>query len=66
MKKAAENRKFSLKVEEAALGNSAAVERSGDMRKNDNKDINTTHTKPKTQTCKFFMKIGRCRSGERC
>eukprot|EP00975_Prorocentrum_lima_P012995 2759373-Prorocentrum_lima.AAC.1 len=58
--KAAENRKSSCKVEEAALGNVAAVEQKGYVRNLDITNINTSYTTPKAPPCRFFMKIGRC------
>eukprot|EP00975_Prorocentrum_lima_P052926 11095496-Prorocentrum_lima.AAC.1 len=54
--KAAENRKSSWKVEEAVPGNVAAVERKGDMEKEDNANTNTSYTKPKPPPCRFFTK----------
>eukprot|EP00975_Prorocentrum_lima_P021306 4487923-Prorocentrum_lima.AAC.1 len=47
--KVAENRTASWKVGEAALGNSAAVERSGDMKKMMINILIPQKTKPKTQ-----------------
>eukprot|EP00975_Prorocentrum_lima_P059374 12447666-Prorocentrum_lima.AAC.1 len=64
--KAAENRKSSWKVvEEAALGNVAAVEQKGDVRKRYVTTSNTSYTTPKAPPCRFSMKIGRCRFGEK-
>eukprot|EP00975_Prorocentrum_lima_P050055 10481169-Prorocentrum_lima.AAC.1 len=57
--KAAENRKTSRKVEEAALENVAAVEPKRDVRKIDITHINTSYTTPTAPPCRLFMKTGR-------
>eukprot|EP00975_Prorocentrum_lima_P059785 12536704-Prorocentrum_lima.AAC.1 len=59
--KYAVHRKSSCKVEEAALGNVAAVEQKGDARHIDNINSNTSYTTPKAPPCRFFMKAGKCR-----
>eukprot|EP00975_Prorocentrum_lima_P017523 3702677-Prorocentrum_lima.AAC.1 len=59
-----------MEVEEAALGNVAAVERKGDMKKKiipiAHTNSNTSYTTPKAPPCKFYLKTGKCRFGERC
>eukprot|EP00975_Prorocentrum_lima_P010598 2249982-Prorocentrum_lima.AAC.1 len=57
---AAENRKSSWKVEEAALENVAAVEQKGYVRTIDNTNNNTSYTTPKAPPSRFFMKAGKC------
>eukprot|EP00975_Prorocentrum_lima_P030408 6375308-Prorocentrum_lima.AAC.1 len=64
--KAAASKKYSWKVGEAALGNVAAVDQKGDMRKMNNTNSNTSYTIPKAPPCKFFMRTGKCRCGEKC
>eukprot|EP00975_Prorocentrum_lima_P010233 2179357-Prorocentrum_lima.AAC.1 len=64
--KAAENRKSSWIVEEAALGNVAAVEQKGGVKHVDITNINTSYTTPKAPPCRFFIKAGKCRFGEKC
>eukprot|EP00975_Prorocentrum_lima_P061817 12882115-Prorocentrum_lima.AAC.1 len=59
-KKAAVHRESSWKVDEAAMGNAAAVEQKGDARKIDITNSNTSYTTPKAPPCRFFMKTGRC------
>eukprot|EP00975_Prorocentrum_lima_P029755 6245220-Prorocentrum_lima.AAC.1 len=56
--KAAQNRKPSWKVEEGALGNSAAMVKSGDVTINYNKEKNITSRDPMAPTCRFFTKTG--------
>eukprot|EP00975_Prorocentrum_lima_P013863 2945676-Prorocentrum_lima.AAC.1 len=56
--KAAGNGKYSWTVEEAALGNVAAVEQRGDVRPMDNTGSNTSYTTPKAPPCRFYLKTG--------
>eukprot|EP00975_Prorocentrum_lima_P022106 4653475-Prorocentrum_lima.AAC.1 len=49
--KAAANRKSSWKVEEAALGNIAAVEQKGDVGNKDITNSNASYTTPKAAPC---------------
>eukprot|EP00975_Prorocentrum_lima_P064964 12900585-Prorocentrum_lima.AAC.1 len=55
-----------MKVEEAAVGKAAAVEQKGDVKHIDITNSNTSYTTPKAPPCRFFMKIGKCRFGEKC
>eukprot|EP00975_Prorocentrum_lima_P017393 3673831-Prorocentrum_lima.AAC.1 len=58
--------KSSWKAEEVALGNAAAVERKGDMRRNDNTHSKHSYTKTKAPPCRLYLKTGKCRFGEQC